>query len=287
MFHVLPTPNVSNGSTSTEAQPRKKTASPMASMPLNFTNLLNNESALSDLNEPHDFPASQYQSNGSTYAHSPYEDCTYEETPTNEVYTYEETPRAPSNKKAQRQAQRQANFTIEEDKLLVSAWLNIGLDPVKGADQKKKQFWKRITDYFEKHKKWSAERSEKSLTNRWSTISSTVSKFCGHYAQFEHLRRSGYTEQDKIVEAKENFKLEEGHAFVLDHCWVILRFQQKWMDEHQKIESKKKLKAPSSKAADSINLEDDDTEAPEPASLKRPIGRKATKEAIKKAKSKE
>ncbi|KAM5551538.1 glutathione S-transferase T3-like [Rosa sericea] len=269
MFHVLPSPNDSNVSTPTEAQPRKKTASQMASMPLNFTNLLNNESAPSDLNEPHltyDFPASQYHSNGSTYAHSPYEDCTYEETPTNEVYTYEETQCAPSSKKAQRQAQRQANFTTEEDKLLVSAWLNIGLDPVKGADQKKKQFWKRITDFFEKHKKWSGERSEKSLTNRWSTISSTVSKFCGHYSAIEHLRRSGYTEQDKIVEAKEAFKKEEGHAFVLDHCWVILRFQQKWMDEHQKIESKRKLKVSSSRATDSINLEDDDTEAPEPAS---------------------
>ncbi|KAM5574369.1 hypothetical protein ABKV19_013708 [Rosa sericea] len=227
--------NDSNVSTPTEAQPRKKTVVQMASTPLNFTNLINNESALSNLNEPHltyDFPTSQYYSNGSTCAHSPYEDCTYEETPTNEVYTYEEMPRATSSKKAQ----RQANFTIEEDKLLVSASLNIGLDPVKGVDQKKKQLWKRITDFFEKHKKCSGEQSEKSLTNRWSTISSTMSKFCGHYSQIEHLRRSGYTEQDKIVEAKETFKKKEGHAFVLDHCWVILRFQQKWMDEHQNIE---------------------------------------------------
>ncbi|XP_062024622.1 uncharacterized protein LOC133740690 [Rosa rugosa] len=105
-----------NVSTPTETQPRKKTVVQMASTPLNFINLLNNESAFNDLNEPHltyDFPASQY--------HSPYKDCTYEETPTSEVYTNEETPRAPNSKKAQRQAQRQANFTIEEDKLLVSA----------------------------------------------------------------------------------------------------------------------------------------------------------------------
>ena len=31
------------------------------------------------------------------------------------------------------------------------------------------------------------------------------------------------------------FKKVEGHAFQLEHCWRIMRFQQKWMDEHQRI----------------------------------------------------
>ncbi|XP_004293182.1 PREDICTED: glutathione S-transferase T3-like [Fragaria vesca subsp. vesca] len=247
--------------------------------PLNFTNLLNSsKSALDDLNEPlhaYDFPLSQCHLND-----SPYEEiCRTEFCATEE----QQSPCEPSSKKAA--APRQANFSIEEDKLLVSAWLNISLDPVKGTGQKRQQFWKRITKYFEDNKTWTGERSTKSLINRWSTISSSVSKFCGHYSSIEHLRRSGYTEQDKIVEAKETYKKEERHAFVLDHCWVVLRFQQKWMDEHQNQESKRQQqKVRSSKNHDSINLEDD-LEAPEPASLKRPIGRKAAKEANKKAKS--
>lgn len=36
--------------------------------------------------------------------------------------------------------QRGANFTTEEDELLVSAWLNISMDPVHGNDQKKLLF---------------------------------------------------------------------------------------------------------------------------------------------------
>jgi hypothetical protein len=32
--------------------------------------------------------------------------------------------------------QRGTNFSTEEDKLLVSSWLNVGMDAVQGADQK-------------------------------------------------------------------------------------------------------------------------------------------------------
>ncbi|KAL6128601.1 hypothetical protein ACLB2K_071956 [Fragaria x ananassa] len=241
--------------------------------PLNFTNLLN--SSKSEQLNAYNFPLSQCHLN----------DSSYEEICSNEFCATEEQkpPCAPSSKKAA--APRQANFSIEDDKLFVFAWLNISLGPVKGTGQKRQQFWKRITKYFEDNKMWTGERSTKSLINRWSTINISVSKFCGHYSSIEHLRRSGYTRQDKIVEAKETYKKEERYAFVLDHCWVVLRFQQKWMDEHQNLESKRQQqKVRSYKNHDSINLEDD-LEALEPASLKRAIRRKAAKEANKKAKS--
>ncbi|XP_028124012.1 glutathione S-transferase T3-like [Camellia sinensis] len=40
--------------------------------------------------------------------------------------------------------QRGGNFTIEEDKLLVSAWLNISLDAIHGNEQKRSTYWKRV-----------------------------------------------------------------------------------------------------------------------------------------------
>ncbi|XP_020258922.1 uncharacterized protein LOC109835353 [Asparagus officinalis] len=273
---------------------------------MNFTELLNNRSSLDDLNEPHlsyDFPLSQYHSSGSPF----------EETYTTEAHTDQETPCAPSSNKSQKQSQRTINFSPEKDKLLIAAWLNTSLDPIKGSDQKKNQFWKRITRYFEDHKSWSDERTKKSLTNRWSKISFSVSRFCGHYAAVEHLRKSGYTEADKvhtivstdvafpnviflldiymsyslqIQEAKTVYKDKEGHQFGFDHCWTLLRFQQIWMVEHKKIEATRIFKAPT-KNQISINLEDDNGNAPEPAPLKRPIGRKAAKEANKKTKSNE
>ncbi|KAL6134665.1 hypothetical protein ACLB2K_066893 [Fragaria x ananassa] len=90
----------------------------------------------------------------------------------------------------------------------------------------------------------------------------------------------------QLLEAKVDYQEGEGHAFVLDHCWGLMRFQQKWMDEHRKIEVHRMSKAPSAKNQVSINLEDDDGDALEPSPLKRPIRRNA-KEANKKAKSNE
>ena len=36
------------------------------------------------------------------------------------------------------------NFREEEDKLLVAAWLNVSIDPVRGVNQTRGAFWKRI-----------------------------------------------------------------------------------------------------------------------------------------------
>ena len=58
------------------------------------------------------------------------------------------------------------NFTIEEDNLLVSRWLNTSLDAVQGNDQSKSTYWKRIWEYFHKYKTFPSNRSKESLRNR-------------------------------------------------------------------------------------------------------------------------
>ena len=68
------------------------------------------------------------------------------------------------------------NFTIEEDKLLVSAWLNTSLDAVHRNEQKHEAFYERIAAYFEEYKEFDSERSTNSLSNRWSTINSVSLK---------------------------------------------------------------------------------------------------------------
>jgi hypothetical protein len=69
------------------------------------------------------------------------------------------------------------NFSIEEDKLLVSSWLNVSLDAVQGADKKHSQFWKRVHTYFHEHKEFPSKRIYISLMNRWSIIQKSVTKF--------------------------------------------------------------------------------------------------------------
>lgn len=77
---------------------------------------------------------------GSPYFESPYSSQIFPESQLN-VQT------EPQPKKS-----RGVNFTVDEDNMLVSAWLNTSLDAVHGNDQKNHTFWKRIWECYHSHK---------------------------------------------------------------------------------------------------------------------------------------
>lgn len=93
---------------------------------------------------------------------------------------------------------RGGNFTVEEDILLISAWLNISMDAIQGNEQKHKTYWIRIEEYFERERKSATRRTPNSLMNRWSLIQLGTNKFCGFLASIESKHQSGVTEQDKV-----------------------------------------------------------------------------------------
>jgi len=94
---------------------------------------------------------------------------------------------------------RSKNFSEEEDKLLVAAWLNVSIDPVRGVNQTRGAFWKRISDFFHSNKEFPSDRSQSSLSHRWSTIQECVNKFCASLIQIEGRRQSGVTVHDKVL----------------------------------------------------------------------------------------
>ncbi|CAN6201439.1 unnamed protein product [Urochloa humidicola] len=126
---------------------------------------------------------------------------------------------------------RSKNFSEKEDLLLVSAWLEISMDPVQSIDQTRATYWQRIHDYYHEHKDFTSERNINSLSHRWGIISASVSLFCGWYNQVQNKNQSGVTEQDKIQEACSMYKAADKHnkSFVLLHCWNMLRHTQKWL----------------------------------------------------------
>lgn len=69
------------------------------------------------------------------------------------------TPSARPNQK------RSKNFNEKEDKLLVSAWLNISTDPVLGTNQNRGTFWSRVHEYYHSNKEFESDRSESSLSH--------------------------------------------------------------------------------------------------------------------------
>ena len=77
------------------------------------------------------------------------------------------------------------NFRDDEDRLLVSAWLNVGMDPIRGVDQSQASYWERIHDYFHANKSFESDPTQGSLMNRWSTIQHDVNTFCGCVTRIE------------------------------------------------------------------------------------------------------
>jgi len=93
---------------------------------------------------------------------------------------------------------RTKNFTIDEDEQFVKSWLNVSLDPVKGVDQSRTTYWKRIHAHFHAHKDFSSDRSQGSLMNRWSGIQHDVNLFASCLSKIEGRNQSGVTIDDKV-----------------------------------------------------------------------------------------
>ena len=62
-----------------------------------------------------------------------------------------------------KKSQRTKNFSVEEDKLIVSAWLNTSKDAITENEQQGGAFWQRILQCFELHGGNHGERSQSSI----------------------------------------------------------------------------------------------------------------------------
>ncbi|KAG6639786.1 glutathione S-transferase T3-like [Carya illinoinensis] len=181
-----------------------------------------------------------------------------------------------------KKVQRRASFTVEEDNLLVSAWLNISIDAIRGTDQKSTQMWETITTFYYEYKILNiANRSEGSLMNRWSTIQKWTNKFCTCIAKVKSLHPSGATEQDKIEKAKVLYKEIVGSNFTMEHRWCLLRHQPKWQQHISTVGKKRKSPEKVTNLVDVDQVEEDIE-----VLAKRPPGKKAEKERERKRKSK-
>ncbi|XP_062019370.1 glutathione S-transferase T3-like [Rosa rugosa] len=199
------------------------------------------------------------------------------------------------NKPSAKSKSRSTNYSVQEDILLVSAWLNIGLDPVKGNDQKSTAYWARIAEYYHKNKTFETNRDASSLQHRWSAIQAAVNKFCGYYEQILNRPQSGETEQDKLQRAKKMYREREKVAFLQEHNWNILKYEQKWISFSAKkaaIATTRKRKsvnpeASLQNASSPIVLDEGNGATSEPSFMERPIGQKQAKDLLKKEKVKE
>ncbi|XP_040989038.1 glutathione S-transferase T3-like [Juglans microcarpa x Juglans regia] len=208
-------------------------------------------------------------------------------TPTYEQYSsvmIQTTPLHGEKRPPPKKVQRGASFTVEEDNLLVSGWLNISIDAIRGTDQKSTQMWDRISEFYHEYKKPNtANRSIGSLINRWSMIQKCTNKFCAFLAQVESLHPSGATEHDKIEKAKIMYKEIEKGNFTVEHCWCQLRHQPKWQQHMNNLNTRRK--PPDKRPANEQSFEVPDDVVEE--NVERPPGKKLEKDNLRKRKAQE
>ncbi|OEL36666.1 hypothetical protein BAE44_0002315 [Dichanthelium oligosanthes] len=121
--------------------------------------------------------------------------------PTATLDPEEVTAPAPKTKKTKIGSGKEKNYSQREDEVLCSVYLNVSKDAIKGANQSKDTYWKRVHTYFHEHKDFESTRSMGSMTQRWSTIKREVSHFCGIKLQQDRLNVSGKTDDDRLSDA--------------------------------------------------------------------------------------
>ena len=118
------------------------------------------------------------------------------DSPQDEVHT-QQSPHEVQMESITKKTQWGGNFGLEEDCLIVSAWLNTSLDAVQGKEQKHKTYWNRVWEYFNK-KTFTSTRNANSPMNRWSTIQLRTNKVVGILASIKMANPSGVNEQNKV-----------------------------------------------------------------------------------------
>ncbi|PAN42629.1 hypothetical protein PAHAL_8G153300 [Panicum hallii] len=99
------------------------------------------------------------------------------------------------------QKQKGKNFSVDEDRLLVSAWLNVSTDPTQGTNQTKDTFWRRIHRYYDSNRGPLPDRNQNSLLHCWSSINDAIN----------NRNQSGMTIHDRVEEAEKLFKSLDTH----------------------------------------------------------------------------
>ena len=126
-------------------------------------------------------------------------DSQFLETSQNTPMSVSDSPPPPQVENASStKGKRGFNFTVEEDKLLVAAWLNISVDAINNNEQTQNTFRQKVWEYFTQYNTSGTTRTVISLLSRWGTNSEKTNKFARCMAQVNALHQSGITEEDKV-----------------------------------------------------------------------------------------
>ncbi|XP_057791268.1 glutathione S-transferase T3-like [Salvia miltiorrhiza] len=96
-----------------------------------------------------------------------------------------------------------AAWSPDEDILLIKDWYNTSTDSIIGNQQKRKDFWEKITAYYNEWKpEGTAARSLSQVKNHYYRLNPDLNKWAGIYNNFWSNRVSGQGDDDVLEAAK-------------------------------------------------------------------------------------
>nr|XP_017245770.1 PREDICTED: glutathione S-transferase T3-like [Daucus carota subsp. sativus] len=169
-----------------------------------------------------------------------------------------------------------------EDKLLISAWLNVSIDPLVGTDQKTEAFWDRIHHYCEEDNPGIIKRGVVAMKKRWQRINEGAQKFGACYEEAQKTIGSGSNLDDINERAHILHSAKYKKKSNFDRHWFELRRQPKWRTPSTSESSKKTKLSNSGNYSSSGNNETPTNENV----VESPVRPKGTKAAKRKGKRK-
>ncbi|XP_042386589.1 glutathione S-transferase T3-like [Zingiber officinale] len=172
-------------------------------------------------------------------------------------------------------------WSLDEDMVLAKSWATISIDAVIANDQKHQAFWKRIADYYNKHRLIGAmKRSYQMLKTHYYKFAPMVNEFFATYNNLYTHHQSGWSDENVLENALNMWKTNnKNRDFKYMHVWRVLKEYEKYVPQSIAHSSNKKVRTSESGGNTSTSnpnpdtsVDNDDFEA-----CIRPIGQKATK----------
>ncbi|XP_010677752.2 uncharacterized protein LOC104893353 [Beta vulgaris subsp. vulgaris] len=124
-------------------------------------------------------------------------------------------------------------WVAEEDRHLVSAYLNCSGDPEKGTDREKGALWLEIKVAYEattaKTPNVMHKRTMRVIKRRWSQINEGVTLWVAQLAVVQRMQTSGEVINDIEAKAHDLYRQKKDKAFEFYHCWEAMHHLTRWM----------------------------------------------------------
>ncbi|GJU96591.1 glutathione S-transferase T3-like protein [Tanacetum coccineum] len=115
-----------------------------------------------------------------------------------------------------------------EEELLMSAWVTISTDNVTGNAQQGKDYWRRITNYYNDYRKSFPPRTQPKVKAHWYQLLPSINDFNQIFIDVKRQYHSGWSDDQLKDAARKLYYSTHNKAFKYEHAWAIVKDEPKW-----------------------------------------------------------